>query len=119
MSGYCAMGSVTIATAPIRTIRMAMTIATMGRPTKKRDISAIPRRRGGRRRRGLRRAVGCRLPGSRGSGFGGNGAYRAPGPEACQIRDDDLVTRGHALGDDPHRTDLLGGLDRAEIELPV
>src|SRR5215510_13487761 len=114
MSGYCAMGRVAIATAPIRIIRMAMTIATMGRPTKKRDMSAIPGRGGGRRRRGPRRAVRCRRPRNRGGGFGGNGVYRGSGPESCQIRDDDFVTRGHAFGDDPIRTDLLGGLDRAE-----
>src|SRR5256714_7190799 len=38
MFGYCAIGRVNIATPPTRTMRMAMTIATMGRPTKKRDM---------------------------------------------------------------------------------
>src|SRR5258705_10283954 len=39
MSGYWATGRPIIATAPVMTMRMAITIATIGRPTKKRDIA--------------------------------------------------------------------------------
>ena len=39
MFGYWAIGRPTIATAPTMTMRMAMTIATIGRPTKKRDTA--------------------------------------------------------------------------------
>src|SRR5258708_26163266 len=50
--GNCAIGSPVIATTPSSTVRMAMTIATMGRSMKKRAIALLPRRRGWRRRRG-------------------------------------------------------------------
>ena len=39
MSGYCATGSPFIATRPPRTVPMAMTIATIGRPMKNRDMA--------------------------------------------------------------------------------
>ncbi len=42
MFGYWATGRPSIATAPTMTMRMAMTIATMGRPTKKRAMASDP-----------------------------------------------------------------------------
>src|SRR6185369_3620451 len=50
MSGYCAIGSPVIATKPSRTVRIEMTMATMGRSMKKRDMASLPRRRLRRRR---------------------------------------------------------------------
>ena len=42
MSGYCAVGSFVIATAPAIVIRIAMTIATIGRRTKKAPTALLP-----------------------------------------------------------------------------
>src|SRR5262245_401669 len=49
IAGYWAIGSPVIATSPRTTVTMAITIATMGRSTKKRDIVLeLARARGGR-----------------------------------------------------------------------
>src|SRR6185312_12665726 len=42
MSGYCEMGRFSIETMPMTTVRMAITIATMGRRMKKLDIAYLP-----------------------------------------------------------------------------
>src|SRR5260370_36421457 len=42
MFGYCAIGRANIATPPTITIRIAITIATIGLPTKKRDMAQCP-----------------------------------------------------------------------------
>ncbi len=42
MLGYCEIGSVSMETTPITTVRMAMTIATMGRRMKNFDMSYLP-----------------------------------------------------------------------------
>src|SRR4051812_31701517 len=98
MSGYCAMGRPDIATAPMSTIRMAMTIATIGLPMKKRAKASALRR-------------------GRGRGRGRDGVDDRSGPQPHQVRDDDLVRGAQALLDDPHRADLLRGLDRTQVEL--
>jgi hypothetical protein len=41
ISGYWAVGSVSIVTTPTRTVRMAMTIATMGRRIKNLDMNYL------------------------------------------------------------------------------
>src|SRR5580693_9333253 len=65
--GNCAIGSPRSDTTPMSTVRIAMTIATMGRRTKNADIigapSSVPARRARRRRwrdggSGLRRRLG-------------------------------------------------------------
>src|ERR1039457_145224 len=42
MLGYCEIGSVSIETMPMTTVRMAMTIATMGRRIKNFDMYYLP-----------------------------------------------------------------------------
>jgi hypothetical protein len=42
MSGYCAVGSVSIETTPTMTVRMAMTIAKIGRRMKNLDMRYLP-----------------------------------------------------------------------------
>ena len=44
IDGYCAMGRPVIATRPRMTVRIAITIATMGRSTKKRVTGSLARR---------------------------------------------------------------------------
>src|SRR5579872_1847679 len=63
--GNCAIGSPRRATAPTRTVMIAMTIATIGRLMKNADtvgppLSSVPRRGGGRRRGA--RGPGCGRP---------------------------------------------------------
>src|SRR3569832_1274553 len=43
IEGNCAMGSPSNDTAPISTVRMAITIATMGRRTKNAELTSLPR----------------------------------------------------------------------------
>src|SRR5579859_4585404 len=42
MLGYCEIGSVSIETTPMTTVRMAMTIATIGRRMKNFDMDYLP-----------------------------------------------------------------------------
>src|SRR5215475_4340380 len=93
MSGNCAIGSAPMATSPARTVTMAMTMATMGRPMKKRDICQVPcpaLARPGRRRwrnEGFRIHY-CSVP--------RRGAF-----------DDNAGARVEALLDDPAAADTL------------
>src|SRR5437867_9388476 len=98
ISGNCAIGSACMATRPLSTVTMAMTIATMGRPTKNRDMMAMSSLRavGGRRERQRLHL--------------GPVAQRRP-------FDDDAGAGFDAAGDDPAATDTVAGHDRARSDL--
>ncbi len=89
MSGYCAVGSFVMATAPAIVIRIAMTIATIGRRTKKAPTGYVPVFSAGA---GLRRPA--RLEASLGTTV-------MPEPHALQSLDHDPVSRLQALLDHP------------------
>src|SRR5580692_11717647 len=59
--GNCAMGSPSSETAPMSTVRMAITIATMGRRMKKEEITRVPSARSAARHRGAGRLDRRRL----------------------------------------------------------
>src|ERR1700690_3875789 len=106
MSGNCATGRPTIAMSPPRTVRIAMTIATMGRLMKNRATASLPdagRQRGGGGR-GRRRARVDR----------GDGRPRLDAGEPFHH---DAFARGEAALDDPHASDALGCLDRPDLRL--
>src|SRR5438093_1288731 len=102
MSGNCATGSPRIATRPPMTVTMAMTIATMGRPMKNRDMALFPRGRWSRRRRGLRNRLrvddDARL-------------------DLLNSLDDDALSGAQTLLDDPETADAIPGLDRPDFDL--
>src|SRR5215813_4181964 len=95
MSGYCAVGSFDIATAPAIVIRIAMTIATIGRRTKKAPTGLLPGLFGGARFRGF----GLGRLGGGAAGFLRDDRHARP--HALQALDDDPVARLQALLDDP------------------
>src|SRR5512134_3530239 len=87
-SGYCAMGSPDIATSPTRTVTMEITIATIGRLTKKRAMLL-----------GLGRGLRHALAG----GGGGHGlrAHDGAFPHLLQALHHDLLARLQAFVDQP------------------
>src|SRR5262245_21997717 len=98
MSGNCAIGSCTIATAPSITVRIEITIATMGRRTKNEDTGSAPGGRRGRRH-GRRRRL---LLLGRSTGELGRGRRRRDdhaGASLLEALDDDAISRGDALAD--------------------
>src|SRR5512147_2585146 len=103
-SGYWATGSPDIATSPTRTVTMEITIATIGRLTKKRAMLLRLGRRlrstlaGGGRRRGLR-------------------AHHDALPHLLQALDHDLLARLQALLDHPEAVHARPDLDVAERHL--
>src|SRR6266446_1052686 len=102
MSGNCATGSPPSATRPAMTVTMAMTIATIGRPMKNRDMPLFPRGRRGRRRRGFR------------------GRLRVDDDARLDLLDsldDDPLSGGEALLDDPETADAIPGRDRPDLNL--
>src|SRR5512143_353279 len=105
MSGNCSTGRPSIATRPPRTVRIAMTIATMGLLMKKRATASLPGARG-ERRRGRRRS---------GSRRGVDGLDGRPRLDAGEPFDDDALPGGEPALDDPHASDALGGLDRPDL----
>src|SRR5260370_15339722 len=107
MLGYWAKGSRDTATKPKMTVRMAMTIATIGRLTKKRTTLPLSERGSGRRRS------------NRGVGGGGGGAHRHAGPQPRQIRDDHLVADAQSFLDDPEAADLRPRLHHPDVDLAV
>src|SRR5690242_11707930 len=99
MSGNCAIGSPSMATTPTITMRMAITIATMGRLMKNFDMG---KNRSLRSRLGLR----FRIDGHSVSDFGDSFRH-------------DAVSRAHAAFDDPHFTDALANLHRADRDAVI
>src|ERR1700730_14177065 len=85
MFGNCATGSVAMVTAPTITIRIEMTIATMGRLMKNLDISVS-----------LHERLGADSH-ARTSALDAFGNY--------------ALTRRQSFADHPHRSDLAPGLD--------
>src|SRR5512143_2082416 len=103
-SGYWAMGRPDIATSPTRTVTMEITIATIGRLTKKR---AMLLRLGRRFRRAL-------------AGGGGRRGLRAHDhavPHLLQALDHDLLARLQAFLDHPQAVDARADLHVAERHL--
>src|SRR5688572_30188732 len=98
MEGNWATGSPTMATRPRITVRTAITMATIGRSTKKRATSA--RRALVRRGRGLRR-------------------HGHPRPHVLQPGHDHVLPELQALLDHPELPHPRAELDGAELRLPV
>src|SRR5271155_3690360 len=96
MSGNWAIGSARMATRPPRTVIMAMTIATMGRRVKNRDMGSV--------------------------GFRGRrewlGVHRRAGGRASAFHDDARAGL-HPLVDDPAAADSVADLDRLRADLVV
>src|ERR1700687_4209275 len=105
MSGNCATGRPSIAMRPPRTVRIAMTIATMGLLMKNRAMASPP----GAGRQGRR---GCRR--SRRGIDGRDGHARL---HAGEPLDDDTLALGESALDDPHASHALGGLDCPDLSL--
>src|ERR1035438_4678260 len=110
MSGNCATGRPSIAMSPPRTVRIAMTIATMGLLMKKRAMESLScgRRQGHRRRRARSR---------RSSGVAGRDDR--PRFDPREPFHDDALTGLQALFDHPQAPDALGRLDRSDLRLVV
>src|ERR1035437_3160120 len=110
MSGNCATGRPSIAMSPPRTVRIAMTIATMGLLMKKRAMESLScgRRQGHRRRRARSR---------RSSGVAGRDDR--PRFDPREPFHDDALTGLQALFDHPQAPDALGRLDRPDLGLVV
>src|SRR5512140_3726142 len=108
MSGNCSTGRPSMATRPPRTVRIAMTIATMGRLMKKRATASPPRGRGERRRR--RRSPGGRRV---------DGRHGRPRLHARKPLHDDALAGGKAALDDPQVSDAFCRLDRPDLGLVV
>src|SRR5215813_680705 len=108
MSGYWAVGSFVIATAPAIVISTAMTIATIGRRTKKAPTGLLSGLFGGVRL--------CCFRG-RASRFLGHDGH--PGPHALQTLDDDLVAGLEPLFDDPQIAFLWPRLDNLDRRLVI
>src|SRR5450759_1151784 len=109
MSGNCATGRPSIAMSPPRTVRIAMTIATMGRLMKKRAMASLPSA-GGQGRRGRRRRSRC---------GGIDGSDGRPRLHAGEPFDDYALAGGKPAFDDPHAPDALGRLDGPDLRLVV
>src|SRR6266545_7076619 len=105
MAGYCATGRPRMARRPAMTVMTAMTIATIGRPMKKRATSvAPPRARGrGRGRGGLERLR----------------RHRLAVTDLLHTVDDHRLVRLEAALRDPQRIDLLAHHDRTDRDLGV
>src|SRR5512139_2550052 len=109
MLGNWAMGSPVMATRPMMTMRMAITIATIGRLMKNLDMPGLPllALSGGGRR-------GCRLC------FTFRGGLRRcdpdPGPDLLDPLDHDRLAGFQPLVDDPKGADPLGRGDRPELD---
>src|SRR6267143_5859508 len=97
MFGNCATGSPAMVTAPTITIRMAITIATIGRLMKNFDIAQFP-------------------SAARMCGFGCN---EGSVPEFLQSVDYNLLTRLEAFVNNPHRPDRLPGLHGAHTNFAI
>src|SRR6185369_12258466 len=123
-AGYCSIGSPDSALSPTRTVRIAMTIATMGRRMKKwpmRSVFPAVRWRFGSRVRGrfrlrrrgrLRRRTGL---------FDGHDRRldRDAVADFLQPFDDDLLAGREPAFDYPQRIDAFAGLDRTHRDLAV
>src|SRR5580658_5111536 len=93
MSGYCDVGKLSIDTRPMMTVRIAMTMATMGRRIKNLDTGLPPRRR----------TAGGRSRGSGGAQRNHRRAHRSAIAQLLQIVGDHAVagletTRDHPVG---------------------
>src|SRR5215472_9159080 len=99
MSGYCAVGSFVMATAAAIVIRIAMTIATIGRRTKKAPTCLL----------GAFRRCASRFLGHDGH----------PGPDALQALHDDSVAGVQTFLDDPQVSLDRPGLDDLDRRLVV
>ena len=110
ISGYCAIGRPCIATRPSITMMIDITIATMGRLTKKRAMATSPRQR-------LRFAA--RLGCARFRGLGrrrlGHDGHAVLNP--LQAFRHDALTRLDAFLDHPQRADALADLHGAKRDL--
>src|SRR5262249_47699185 len=117
MFGNCAMGSCTSDTKPRSTIRMEMTIATMGRLMKNFDMIwvGLPRLLlfGG-----LRRRVRCRRGASLFSRER-HWIHRRALTHLLHPFGHDALSRFHVAGDHPIRADLFAGLYRADADFVV
>src|SRR6266849_3015361 len=100
MFGYSAMGSCTIATRPMITMRMEITMATMVRLMKNLAIVAL-----------LRRAR-CR-------GWARLGPNLLAGSNAIGPLDDDPLAGLQPLRDDPQRANARVDLDRPHVDTRV
>src|SRR2546422_11570837 len=98
MLGYSAMGSCTIATRPMITMRMEITIATMGRLMKNLAIAG-----------GLLRGSGPR-------GRARLGPDLLPRSHAIGALDDDPLAGLQPLRDDPQRPDARVDLDGPDVD---
>src|SRR6266545_3553869 len=97
MFGYSATGSCTIATTPMITMRMEITIATIGRSMKNLAMWSLLRR----------------------VGLGGRARRESDllaGPHAVAALDDDPLAGLEAGRDDPERADAGVGLHRAHVD---
>src|SRR4030095_12416129 len=132
MFGYCAMGSWIMAPRPTITMRMAITIATMGRLMKNLAMRAAPLRvscvlvrrmalRGGSRLGG--RALirlGHRLsPCLCGFGSHRRRLHHGTSSHILQAGDDDPLARLESLVDDPEAAHTWPDLDRADLDCVV
>src|SRR5690242_1304182 len=89
MSGNCAIGDPSMATTPTITMRMAITIATMGRLIKNFDMLGALR-------------INCHSISDFGNSFG-----------------HDAVARAHTAFDDPHFAHALANLHRADRDAVI
>src|SRR5881397_2299762 len=97
MFGYSATGSCTIATTPRITMRMEITMATIGRSMKNLAIALLLRRAG---------------PGGRARGH----THLLAGSHPVAALHDDALAGLEPLRDDPERADARVHLDRAHID---
>src|ERR671922_800115 len=132
MFGYCAMGSWTMATMPTITMRMEMTIATMGRLMKNLAMRVAPLRASCVLVRRLALRGGS---GRGGSTLGGRGPRLHPCPcgfglhrrrlhhgtssHVLEAGDDDPLAGLESLGDDPEGAHPWSDLDRTDLDRVV
>src|SRR5271156_3049640 len=107
MFGNCAIGRVAIVTAPTMTIRIAMTIATIGRLMKNLDI--IP----------SLCALGLNLEQSLNVALEWLGLYRHSRPEILLTFDNHAVARLQSAIDDPHCVCALSHLHGTHADAVV
>src|SRR5688572_22766876 len=121
MSGNCAIGSWTIVTRPSITMRMEITIATIGRRTKKDATGSAP----GCLRSGLCRSGGVGGGGSRLRRRAGQLGRRRLGrhlharPHLLEAFDDDALAGGEPLRHHLERSPAHAGRDRAQLDRVV
>src|SRR5919108_4736992 len=129
MFGYCAMGSPTMATMPTITMRMEMTIATMGRLMKNLAMRAAPLRVACALVRRMTLRGGSGLGGRTLGGLGhrlspclcGFGIHRrrlhhGTGSHVLEAGDDDPLAGLESLVDDPEGAHAWPDLDRADLD---